>query len=246
MVIEIGNPFTTNRSLIYEMVVLSQPEFILQYSNTLHFASPNQELIFIFQLTDWFGNLSFQSVQFLCNDTLLSSFTTDENGRTIITIIAPSHEGVYNLSVVSLKNITRYELPARLDYHLTVSISIPVLVELDYYEVIPPLQKIVVYLRIVCLNGSLVEGIEINITWESIGGRTVTQPGGLAIVHLPVPKTNGNYILYYEIEQTYNLAASAGAINISISLVDILVSQGIAIIVKVVKILIINPLIPIP
>ncbi|MBK5134295.1 hypothetical protein JJE00_07745 [Candidatus Bathyarchaeota archaeon] len=46
---------------------------------------------------------------------------------------------------------------------------------------------------------------------------------------MPVPDISGNYTLYYAIEQTHNLAPSTGAINISISLVDILTSQGIGV-----------------
>lgn len=229
ILIEIVNPFVTNRSIMNYIVVWSQPEFALQHSNILHYASPNQELTFIVQLTDWSGNISFQSIQLLCDDEIVSSATSDEGGIAIIATLAPNYEGIYNLSIIYPMNMTRYELPAKLDYHLTVSISIPVLVELDYYEVIPPLQKITIYLRVQCLNGSLIEGIQIKIIWESVESYTVTQLGGISIIHLPVPGTNRNYTLYYEIEQNHNLAASAGSITIPISLVDILTSQGIGI-----------------
>jgi len=229
ILIEIGNPFVTNRSIMNYIIVWSQPEFTLRHSNILHYASPNQELTFIVQLTDWSGNISFQSIQLLCNDDVVSSSTSDEDGIAIITTLTPSYEGVYNLSIIYPMNMTRYELPAKLDYHLTVSISIPVLVELDYYEVIPPLQKIAIYLRVQCLNGSLIEGIQIKIIWESIESYALTQLGGISVLHLPIPDTSRNYTLYYEIKQNHNLAASAGAITISVSLIDILTSQGIGI-----------------
>lgn len=229
ILLEIRNPFVSNKSIIYTIIVWSQPEFGLHHSNILHFASPNQELVFIVQLTDWSGNISFQSIQLLCNEEILSSSITDENGIAIITSLASSHEGIYNLSITYPMNITRYELPAKLDYHLTVSIFIPVLVELDYFEVIPQLQKISIFLQVQCLNGSFVEGIAIKIIWESIESYTVTQQGGISVIHLPVPDTSGNYTLYYEIEQNHNLAYSTGTINIPISLVDVLNSQGIGI-----------------
>ncbi len=229
ILLEIGNPFVTNKSIMYTITVWSQPEFILQHSNTLHFASPNQELTFIVQLTDWSGNISFQSIQLLCNEKIVSSSTTDENGIAIITSLASSHEGIYNLSITYPMNMTRYELPAKLDYHLTVSISIPVLVELNHYEVIPQLQKISIFLQVQCLNGSFVEGIIIKIIWESIEGYTVTQQGGISVIHLPVPATSGNYTLYYEIEENHNLASLTGTIIIPISLIDVLNSQGIGI-----------------
>ncbi len=229
ILLEISNPFVTNKSIMYTVIVWSQPEFVLQHSNTLHFASPNQELTFIVQLTDWSGNISFQSIQLLCNEKIVSSSTTDENGIAIITSLASSHEGIYNLSITYPMNMTRYELSAKLDYHLTVSISIPVLVELYHYEVIPQLQKITIFLQVQCLNGSFVEGIIIKIIWESIEGYTVTQQGGISVIHLPVPAASGNYTLYYEIEQNRNLASSTGTIDIPISLIDILQSQGIGI-----------------
>lgn len=229
ILLEIRNPFVTNNSIMYTIIVWSQPEFGLQHSNILHYASPNQEITFIVQLTDWSGNISFQSIQLLCNGKIVSSSKTDGNGIAIITSLASNHEGLYNLSIVYPMNMTRYELPAKLDYHLTVSISIPVLVKLDHYEVIPQLQKISIFLQVQCLNGSFVEGIIIKIIWESIEGYTATQQGGISVIHLPVPDTSGNYTLYYEIEQNHNLAFSAGTITIPISLIDVLNSQGIGI-----------------
>ncbi len=229
LVIEIGNQFVTNRTIMYDIVIWSQPELALLHSNTLNFASPNQELIFTVQLTDWSGNISYQSINLLRNDEIVTSAITDERGMVVISAIAPSLEGIYNFSVVYPMNMTRYELSTKLDYPLTVSISIPVLVELDHYEVIPPLQKVTVYLQVKCLNGSLIEGIHININWQSIESYAITQHGGLSVIHLPVPETSGNYTLYYTIEQNHNLASSTGSIDISISLVDILTSQGIGI-----------------
>ncbi len=229
ILLEIRNQFVTNKSIMYTIIVWSQPELGLQYSNIFHFASPNQELTFIVQLTDWSGNISFQSIQLLCNEKLVSLFRTDENGIAIITSLASSHEGIYNFSIVFPMNMTRYELPVKLDYHLTVSIIIPVSVELHHYEVIPQLQKITIFLQVQCLNGSFIEGITIKIIWESIEGYTTTQQGGVSVIHLPVPDTSGNYTLYYEIEQNHNLAFLAGTINIPISLIDVLQSQGIGI-----------------
>jgi hypothetical protein len=229
MIIEIANPFVSNSSITYKIEVWSQPEFTLQYSNVLHFASPNQELTFIVQLTDWSGNISFQSIQLLCNDQIIATTTTEENGIAIITTYASSYEGEYNLSIVYPLNTTRYELSTKLDYHLTVSISIPLVVELDYYKVIHPLQEVEVHIHLLCLNGSFIEGIKINLNWQSTNSSVVTQQGGIAVIHLPVPATCGNYSLYYNIDSTQGLLALAGAIVISISLIDALNSQGIGI-----------------
>ena len=181
------------------------------------------------QLTDWSGNISYQPIHLLCNNVIVGSSVTDEYGIAILSALAPNHEGKYNLSIVYPMNTTRYEFSAKLDYHLTVSTSIPVLIELDYYEIIPPLQQISIFLRVQCLNGSLLEGISIRILWESIDSYTLTRQGGTAVIHLPIPSTSGNYTLYYEVEQKNGLVASSGTINISISLIDILSSQGIGI-----------------
>jgi len=227
MMIEIGNQFVTNRTIMHNIVIWSQPELTLLHSNTLNFASPNQELIFTVHLTDWSGNISYQSLHLLRDGEIVISAITDESGIAIISVIAPSHEGIYNFSVVYSLNITQYELQTKLDYSLTVSNSIPVLVELDHYEVVPPLQKVIIYLQVKCLNGSLIEGIQINFIWQSIENYAITQQGGLSVIHLPVPETSGNYTLHYAIEQNHNLAPSTGIIEISVSLVDILTSQGI-------------------
>jgi hypothetical protein len=227
MIIEIGNPFVTNRTIMYNIVIWSQPELTLLHSDTFNFASPNQEITFIVQLTDWSGNISHKSIHLLRDDEMIISAITDEDGKAVISTIAPSHEGTYNISFAYLLNMTRYELPTKIDYHLTVSILIPVLVELDYYEVVPPLQEVTVYLQVKCLNGSLIEGIQINIIWLSIENYATTQQDGLTVIHLPVPDTNGNYTLHFTIEQNHNIAPSAGTFDISISLVDVLTSQGI-------------------
>ena len=229
LLIEIENAFVTNSSIMHSIIVWSQPIIAIQHTNILHFASLNQELTFTTQLIDWSGNASYRSIHLFCNDEIVASSTTNEHGITILSTVAPNQEGLYNLSIVYLMNTTRFELPTKLDYHLTVSTSIPLLIELDYYEVIPPLQQVSIFLRVQCLNGSLIEGIPIRIMWGSIESYAMTQQGGISAIHLPVPDTSGNYSLYYEVEKNHNLAASSGTINISISLVDILTSQGIGI-----------------
>jgi hypothetical protein len=227
--IEIQNSFITNNSFIYSISVWSQPTIAIKHTNILHFASLNQKIDFTIQLIDWSGNASYRTVHLFCDDTIVASCTTNEYGVGILSTVAPNHEGLYNLSIVYLMNTTQFELSAKLDYYLTVSTSIPLLIALDYYEVIPPLQQILVFLRVQCMNGSLIEDIPIRIMWESIESYILTQQGGISIIHLPIPTRSGNYSLYYEIEQNHNLAASSGTLNISISLVEILASQGIGI-----------------
>lgn len=229
LLLEIDNPYITNSSIIDSTSVWSQPIITIQHANILQFASINQEITFTTQLSDWSGNASYRLIHLFCNDEIIASSTTNEHGIAIITAIAPNHEGLYNLSIVYLMNTTRFELSTKIDYQLTVSTSIPLLIELDHYEVIPPLQRVSIILHVQCLNGSLIEGIPIRIMWISIDSYKMTQQGGILSIHLPIPSTSGNYSLYYEVEHRQNLAATSGTISISISLVDILTSQGIGI-----------------
>ena len=230
LLMRIDNSFLTNNTIIQSIEVWSQPQIIIQSSNILHFASPGQEIMIITQLADYSGNISYQLVQFLCNDEIIASSKTDDYGTVILSAVAPNIEGIYNLSIAYPMNTTRFELSTHLDYHLTVSISIPVSVHLEYYEVIPPLQWVSICLRIQCLNGSLpTTGTPIKIAWQSIENYFTTQHDGILLMHFPIPNTSGNYSLYYEIPSSYNLAASTGTINIYITITDVLASQGIGI-----------------
>jgi hypothetical protein len=229
LLLEIDNPYVTNSSTMQSIIIWSQPIITIQHTNILHFASLNQELTFTAHLGDWSGNASYRYVHLFCNDTMIASSITNEHGIAILSVVAPNHEGLYNLSIVYLMNTTQFELSTKLDYQLTVSTSIPLLIELDHYEVIPPLQYVSIFLRVQCLNGSLIKDIPIRIMWLSIDRYTISQQGGVLSMHLPIPHTSGNYSLYYEVDQKHSLAATSGTINISISLVDILTSQGIGI-----------------
>jgi len=229
LLIEVNNQFVINPSRIQNITIWAQPVISLQNSNILHYASPRQEITFVLNLTNWSNKISFQSVHLLCNGNLLVSSTTNDEGIVSLSTLAPEDEGLYNLSVIYSMNLTRYELPAKLDYSLIVTLLMPVQVELDYYEVIPPLQKISIYLHAWCLNGSQVEGIPITISWQSSETSIVTDQDGLLIIDLTVPEYSGNYTLSYSLEQDHKLASTSGTISILITLTDVLTSQGIGI-----------------
>jgi hypothetical protein len=229
LLIEINNPFVINPSIIHNVTIWSKPVIFIHSSNILHYASPNQEIRFSLHLRNWLGNITFQPIQLLCNNELIVSSWTNEEGFTSFSFLAPSDEGIYNLSFTYSLNASRFELPTKLDYNLVVTSNMPVLVELDHYELVPPLQQISIYLRVQCLNGSFATGIPITITWQSIERSLLTHLNGFLPVNLPVPKSSGNYSLYYTIEQNYNLASSSGMITILVSQIDILTSQGIGI-----------------
>lgn len=227
--IVLENTFTLNGSKAYTFVVWSVPTIELSNTNIFHYASPYQEIIFLIHLTDFSGNSSFKDIQLLLDNQVILSSVTDKNGIVVFVSDAPNNEGTYNYSIFCPENFNRYQLGTKLDYHLIVNRQIPTILNLHYYEIIPSLQVISIKAQVVCLNGSLIEGININFRWLSIEKFVTTHENGEVTFRLSLPSISGNYSLYYEIGQTSNLAHSSGVINLSINYVSILASQGIGI-----------------
>jgi hypothetical protein len=227
--IELVNPFITNSSYSISLLVWSRPNLILEKSSILHYASPQQELAFSFRMTDWSNNCSNRSCNVLINGLYNLSNTTDSNGIASFTLSAPNPEGMYNLSLVYDGNPVLYELTAKCEYLFMVSYSIPVHAELVEYEVVPPLQEVILSLRIRCLNGTSLSGINIRFTWLSQSNYMQSQIEGLLTLHLPVPQESGSYHLYYEVDGGRGLSPSSGSIEIAILSQDVLASQGVGI-----------------
>ncbi|MFW9956895.1 MAG: hypothetical protein ACFFCT_02390 [Candidatus Odinarchaeota archaeon] len=227
--VNVENPFITNDTQYLSLLVWSRPVLVLQDSNIVHYASPDQEIIFTIKLTDWSGNCSLRPLRILINGLVTASETTDTDGIASLRIIAPHSEGLYNVSIAYTGNSTLYEIPVKYDYQLTVSRLIPVRLELYNFEVFPPLQEVAIYLKVQCLNGSLLAGIQTKFIWLSNEISVLSQQGGSIVLHLPVPLESGNYSLYYEVESGHGLFYSSGFIEIPILIADILASQGIGI-----------------
>ncbi|PNX52547.1 MAG: hypothetical protein BV458_09055 [Thermoplasmata archaeon M9B2D] len=223
------NPFITNGTYYFSLLVWSRPVLVLQESNIIHYASLAQELLFTIKLTDWNGNCSHRPLQILINGLVVFTEATDNDGIASLMMIAPNLEGLYNISIVYSGNITLFEISVKYDYQLTVSHSIPVHLELYQFEVFPPLQEVTVQLRVQCLNGSLLAGIPISFIWLSYEIIIQSEQGGTLILHLPVPSEGGNYSLYYEVKSGHGLSYSSGSIEIPILQIDVLASQGIGI-----------------
>ncbi|MFW9906952.1 MAG: hypothetical protein ACFFEF_00120 [Candidatus Thorarchaeota archaeon] len=223
------NPFITNGTHYFSLLVWSRPLLILLESNIIHYASLAQELLFTIRLTDWSGNCSHRPLQILLNDLVIFAETTDNDGIAFLKIIAPNLEGLYNISIVYTGNNTLFETSAQYDYKLTVSRLIPVHLELYQFEVLPPLQEVTIQLRAQCLNGSLLAGIPISFIWLSYEVIVQSEQGGALILHLPVPSEGGNYSLHYEIMSGHGISYSSGSIKILILSIDALASQGIGI-----------------
>lgn len=225
----VENSFITNGTHYFSLVVWSRPVLVLEESNIIHYASLAQELLFTIRLKDWSGNCSHHSLQALINGFVVFTETTDNDGIVSFRMIAPDLEGLYNISIVYTGNDTLFEISVKYDYQLTISHFIPVHLELYQFEVFPPLQEVVVQLRIQCLNGSWLAGIPISFVWLSYKITIQSEQGGALLLHLPVPSEGGNYSLYYEVKSGHGLSYSSGSIKISILRIDAMASQGIGI-----------------
>jgi hypothetical protein len=227
--LKLGNAFITNNTYYFSLVAWSKPAFVLQESNVAHYASLGQEVVLKIKLADWNGNCTFRAIQIMINGTTMMAESTDDYGIASLKIIVPHIEGIYNISIVYAGNSTLYEVSAKYDYQLTVSHLIPVQLVMYYYEVIPPLQEVTVYLGVRCLNGTWLAGIQIAFTWLSHELSSLSQQEGVLTLHLPVPLESGDYLLYYEVMSGYGLSYSSDSFELSILQNDIVASQGIGI-----------------
>lgn len=230
LLIELGNRFITNNTCYYSLTVWSAPVFLLQECNILHYASPNQEILFAVRLTDFSGNCSDRNLTILINDFPAMFVSTNSDGMTSLIVNAPKSEGAYSISFLYEGNISQYELSTRYDYELIVSRQIPVRIEMSHFEVLPPLQEVTMLLRARCLNGSLPVGITVKFIWLLHDYHVQSQEGGVLTLHMSIPPEGGYYSLNYEVEGDDGLSYSSGSIEIPILQVDILASQGVGIV----------------
>jgi hypothetical protein len=228
--LKVENSYATNNTYYLALLVWSKPLLVLQECNVVHYASPNQEITFTIKMTDWNGNCSFRVLQTMINGITTTSEITDSLGITLLKIIAPSSEDIYNISIIYLGNSTLYEFSVKYDYPLLVSQHIPVKLDVYFLEVFPPLNEVTIHLKVQCLNGSMLAGIQIKFIWLSYEVSAQSQQGGSLMLHLPIPSERGNYLLHYEVESGYGLSYSSGFIEVPIQLEDILASQGIGIV----------------
>ena len=230
LLIELQNRFITNDTCCYSMTVWSAPLFLLQECNILHYASPNQELLFAIGLADFAGSCSYRNLTILINDFPAMSASTNPDGIASLTVNAPESEGAYSISFLYGGNVSQYELSTRYDYELIVSRQIPVRIEMSHFEVLAPLQEVAMLLRARCLNGSLPVGITVKFIWLLHDYYVQSQEGGVLTLHMSIPPEGGYYSLNYEVEGDDSLSYSSGSIEIPILQADILASQGVGIV----------------
>ncbi|MFW9925416.1 MAG: hypothetical protein ACFFDM_01480, partial [Candidatus Thorarchaeota archaeon] len=114
-------------------------------------------------------------------------------------------------------------------YDFLVTIIMPIIIEMNSYEVVAPLRELSVLFTVRGLNGSLLSGVLVNFNWLSQYYTSVSINRGQIVLHLAIPATSGSYSLYYESESTNYIESSYGSVLIEISANDIMSIEGIGI-----------------
>ena len=223
------NTFITNASSSTILTVWSTPEISITNCNVEHYASPGQEIVFEIQMNDWVGNCSFKSLQLLIDDEVQFTVVTDTDGRVILSFSVPFIEDQYNISIFYSGNNTLFESQTKFDYSIQVSHLIPIRIELDFYEIVTPLHELSVHLTVRGLNGSTPRGIQVNFDWLDSSIDVESAEGGIITLHLRVPATSGNYILYYESQTSNSVISTSGSFLVEITTSDVLSLEGVGI-----------------
>lgn len=217
------NRFTMN------FTAWSRPEILLINTGVNHYASPNQELTFEVRMIDWNGNSSLRDLHLLIDNERYTSGTTDDKGLAIFFFSSPINEALYNISIIYNGNSSRYELAIKHDYNLFVTTFMPIIIELNSYEIVAPLHELAVQLTVRGLNGSQLSGVIVNLEWLSSDSTIESSKGGLILLHLTIPTVSGNYTLYFESEPTHFIDSTSGSILIEITSNDIMSIEGVGI-----------------
>jgi hypothetical protein len=180
-------------------------------------------------MTDWAGNCSFRPLQFLIDDEIQLSDVTDTNGRVIFSFSVPFIEKQYNISIFYDGNDTLFESSVKFDYDLQVTSQMPVRLELGFYEVVAPLHELSVHLTLRGYNGSTLKNVQVNFDWLNSNFNAETTEGGIIFLHLRIPATSGNYVLYYESETTSSIISASGSFIIEVTIADVMSLQGVGI-----------------
>lgn len=223
------NPFISENRLTMTFTAWSRPEIILVNTGVNHYASPNQELTFEVRMIDWNGNCSLRDLKLLIDNEIYTSSTTDSEGLAIFILSSPNNEAQYNISIIYNGNNSRYELATKHDYNLFVTTFMPIIIELNSYEVVAPLHELSVQLTVTGLNGTLLSGVIVNLDWLSYFSTIESSKGGLILLHLTIPIESGNYALFYESEPTRFIDTTSGSIQIEITSNDIMSIEGVGI-----------------
>jgi hypothetical protein len=230
IVIEIlDNPFISNNHYMLNLTVWSNSEIVLVNSNVDHYASPNQEITLEFRLIDWYGNSSSKDLQLFIDSEPHISRTTNSEGLAIFSFQASATEAKYNISIFYAGNNSRFELPIKYDYSISVTTLMPISVNLDSYEIVAPLHQISVQLIVKGLNGTLLSGVWVDFNWLSSTSSSESTEGGLIVIQLTIPSIGGIYYLDYESRSTSYVDSTSGSILIEVATSELSSIEGVGI-----------------
>ena len=223
--------YVTNGTHRFSEAVWARPTLSLNQSNIMGFASPQQEILLVVHLINDNTNYSKKLVEvYSIDNTLITQSITNQDGIAIMAFSAPSREGHFVFLIACSGNESAYELSVILEYSFIVSKTIPVMILLDYYEIVPQLKEIHVQLTIQALNGSLLRSIPISYVWLSAHAEIDSSNDGFIRLQLVIPSTSGSYLLSYESEASDSLQSYAGSAVIVIEDADVSAAQGVGII----------------
>jgi len=225
----VGNPFIFNNQYILNFTAWSNSVLVLENSSVNHYSSPGQDIVISVRLLDWNGNGSLKPLQLFIDDELYTSATTDINGLATFDFTSPATENQYNISIHYSGTLENYELGTKFDYNLFVTLRMPIVIELQRYEVSTPLHEISVFLMVRGMNGTLLNGVVVNFEWLSSNTTTESTNGGWIHLQLELPSMSGSHFLYYTSIATSSVESTSGVILIVLSTTDIQSIEGIGI-----------------
>ncbi|MFX1484426.1 MAG: hypothetical protein ACFFCP_14700, partial [Promethearchaeota archaeon] len=135
----------------------------------------------------------------------------------------------HNISITYNGNVTRFELTSIYFYDFLITFIMPIIIELDTYDVVAPLRELSVLFTVRGLNGSLLSGVIVNFNWLSQLYTAESIIKGQIFLHLAVPVVSGSYSLYFESEPTNSIESTQGSVQIEISADDIISTEGVGI-----------------
>ncbi len=229
-VVIIDQPFISNKTLNITINVWSKPRFNIIAESICGYAMPMQRITLTCRLEDSVGALS--EVGFLVskeNGSFHQFILTNESGYASIECRAQSENGPDYVSLIFQGDNTSYYLSSEFRYEYHVSHQIPVDVIMISYSLVVPLRQISMYLLTIARNGTQIHGLDFDYYWLEQEGYTKSDESGVIYLSIPMPNSNGTFLLYYETRHINGLAQSSGTFFIIINQAQAHAAQGIGI-----------------
>ncbi|NWF94703.1 MAG: hypothetical protein HXY34_01025 [Candidatus Thorarchaeota archaeon] len=227
--ITLSNPYLFNSTVHVYTEVWIQPFLVFLNSSIISIASPNQPVTVCLRLSSSSGFLVGRQVAYGLEAQNTSVCSTDGQGVVRFTITAPKTDGVYSILASYELNPHAYELGCTYSFSLPVQRLMPVLLELESYSVVAPLQEVRAKLMARALNGTILSGLEVIFEWLSTQFTSSTDNEGVVTLFLPVPAKPGECILLYSIEESSCLSRSTGYVVLAFTPDQLMSAQGLGV-----------------